>query len=149
MSNSGSENSIKIADDIFEAEKERVYLELFQRTTNRALDMAEELQYVVDDYPPEQTEAMSDLLDLLRDIEPSSEVDASMKQGATYKQLAYISHLAKLDSVTQWATKEWYATAKAQGLTKRHAGHIIARLNEISQGTAEIEAYVRDAGTGE
>lgn len=141
MSNSGSENSIPITDDIFESDKERVYLELFERTTNRALRAVDIHRW----HFPETQNTVVNLLELLGDIETPPEADASMKQGATYKQLAYISHLAKLDSVTQWATREWYEKAKAHGLTKRHAGHIIARLNEISEGTAEIEAYVRDA----
>jgi hypothetical protein len=142
---SGAENSIPIGDDIFEAEKERVYLELFQRTTDRAYWEAGHYEWYAADYPPGQAEAMQELLELLGDIETPTEVDASMKQGATYKQLAYIGHLAKLDDKAPGARQCWYDMAKWLGLTKRHAGHIIARLNEISQGTAELEEYVNNA----
>jgi hypothetical protein len=143
MKNAGSENSIKITDSFFEDAKERAYLELFERITDYSAEAAEQLRIT---YPKDSgRDAVTELLELLGDIETPTEVNASMKQGATYKQLAYIGHLAKLDSAAPDARQRWYDEARDIGLTKRHAGHIIARLNEISKGTAELEEYVNNA----
>jgi hypothetical protein len=143
MTNSGSQTPISVIDSTFQEARERLYLEQFERTTSLALSTVQSIRVYC---PVDGTQAaVAELLELLGDTEPAAEVDASMKQGATYKQLAYIGHLAKLDDKAPGARKDWYAEAGDIGLTKRHAGHIIARLNEISQGTAELEEYVRDA----
>jgi hypothetical protein len=143
MSNSGPENSIEITDSIFDRACEQLYLGLFARTTEAALEMAEHLWFRYLGDPA--YEAVAELLELLGDIEAAPEVGADTKQGATYRQLAYIGHLGEIDSAAPDARKHWYEIAKGLRLSKRHAGHIIARLNEISQGTAELEEYVNNA----
>jgi hypothetical protein len=48
-------------------------------------------------------------------------------QGASYKQLAYIAHLAGLSPEER---RQWYRIAQSVPLAGRHAGHIIARLQK-------------------
>jgi hypothetical protein len=70
------------------------------------------------------------LLKLLGDCEEAEEDRPGYRAqftGASYKQLAYIAHLAGLDASQRWS---WYEVAESVPLAGRHAGHIIARLQE-------------------
>jgi hypothetical protein len=77
----------------------------------------------------EEPPVYGDLLYLLADCYPSVPTDHVLRrsewQGATYKQLAFIGHLAGMGSAERSA---WYAVAEAIPLSQRHAGHIISRL---------------------
>ncbi len=77
-------------------------------------------------------EDLDELVEGLR----SGGLDASIRRGATRKQLTCIVHLAQIDR------DEWFHAARTLRLSGRHAGHIIARLNEIKHGTAELEDYL-------
>ena len=46
-------------------------------------------------------------------------------RGATYKQLAYIAHLA---GMTPAERRAWYQIAERVPLSQRHAGHLVAQL---------------------
>jgi hypothetical protein len=45
----------------------------------------------------------------------------------TYAQLALIGHMVGMDVPQR---RHWYYTAETVGLTQRHAGHIIARIQD-------------------
>jgi hypothetical protein len=73
------------------------------------------------------------LLRLLEDCEEADEGEighTQQHQGATYRSLAYIAHQAGLSSQQRYA---WYSVAEAVPLAARHAGHIIAKLQEEKQ----------------
>ncbi len=69
------------------------------------------------------------LLRLLADCQEAPASDAVLHrqqaQGATFKQLAYIGHLAGMSTSERM---EWYRIAADVPLAQRHAGHVIARL---------------------
>jgi hypothetical protein len=71
------------------------------------------------------------ILGLLRDCYPAAPTDTTLTraehQGASYKQLAYIGHLAGMDGS---ARMEFYRVAEAIPLSQRHAGHLIGRLQQ-------------------
>jgi hypothetical protein len=70
------------------------------------------------------------LLRLLEDCEEAEEDERGYHQqyvGATYRSLAYIAHQAGLNSQQRY---RWYSVAEAVPLAARHAGHIIAKLQE-------------------
>jgi hypothetical protein len=71
------------------------------------------------------------ILGLLRDCYPAAPTDTRLtrteSQGASYKQLAYIGHLAGMGGP---ARMEFYRVAEAIPLSQRHAGHIIAKLKQ-------------------
>jgi hypothetical protein len=46
-------------------------------------------------------------------------------QGATYKQLAYVAHLAGMSKAQR---TEWYRVAQSVPLSQAHAGHLIREL---------------------
>jgi hypothetical protein len=76
-------------------------------------------------------EPYASVLKLLSDCYPSVPTDATLQraehQGASYKQLAYIGHLAGMDGSSRM---EFYRVAEAIPLSQRHAGHLIAHLRE-------------------
>jgi hypothetical protein len=92
----------------------------FADLTRQAVAMAAEVETV-----------FARLLLLLDDCEEADEADVAgfraMHQGASYKQLAYIAHLAGLD---RSARSRWYRIAEQMPLAQRHAGHIVKRLKE-------------------
>jgi hypothetical protein len=53
--------------------------------------------------------------------------DKNAYRGATFKQLALIAHRAALNDEER---KRWYEVGEILGLTGRHAGHIISRMDE-------------------
>jgi hypothetical protein len=70
------------------------------------------------------------LLKLLADCREAGEGEPGYRAqftGASYKQLAFIAHLAGLDSSQRW---QWYEICEGIPLSTRHAGHIISRLRE-------------------
>jgi hypothetical protein len=71
------------------------------------------------------------ILGLLRDCYPAAPTDTPLPraehQGASYKQLAYIGHLAGMDGASRM---EFYRVAEAIPLSQRHAGHLISRLQQ-------------------
>jgi hypothetical protein len=114
----------------------------FEDLTRHAVAMA-------DEEPP----VYGDLLTLLRGCYPSVPTDHVLRrsewQGATFKQLAYIGHLANMSSADR---SGWYAVAKAIPLSQRHAGHILQSYGEPTivkptQSEAEPVA-VHDEGGG-
>jgi hypothetical protein len=84
----------------------------FEELTRHAVAMADE-----------EPTVYGDLLVLLRDCYPSVPTDHVLRrsewQGATFKQLAYIGHLANMSSADR---SGWYAVAKAIPLSQHHAG---------------------------
>jgi hypothetical protein len=66
------------------------------------------------------------ILFLLADCEYAP-LDKSSCSGATYKQLALIAHEAGMSADER---RSWYGVAEHIGLTRRHAGHIIARIQD-------------------
>jgi hypothetical protein len=71
------------------------------------------------------------LLRMLADCYEVSEAALSpyrwQHQGASYKQLAYIAHLA---GMTKSQRTHWYEICRAIPLSQRHAGHILSWLQE-------------------
>lgn len=113
-------------------------IELFTSTVERAL--------WVEAYPQQAREESvpvppPGLLSLLADCKPQIPPTHDMRVGATYKMLAYIAHRA---GMTSQERQGWYETAQEIGLTQRHAGHIIARLDDIDQTITEAEAFLED-----
>lgn len=70
----------------------------------------------------------AELLGLLKDCAPGPPGSGSAI-GATFKQLALIGHLSNMDAQER---RGWYEVAENIGLTQRHAGHIIARVQDGS-----------------
>jgi hypothetical protein len=64
---------------------------------------------------------------------PARESDGSLymqqRRGATYKQLAYIAHLAGMSTPER---VQWYAIAESVPLSQRHAGHILSWLQKAA-----------------
>ena len=52
---------------------------------------------------------------------------AAVRQGATYKSLAYVAHRLGMNSDER---QRWYRIAQRFGFSQAHVGIIIARLNE-------------------
>ena len=77
------------------------------------------------------------LLRKLEDCQPMGREDETV--GTTYKQLAYIGHRAGFSADDR---QRWIALAASIPLTQRHAGHIIARLNEEDREIAELKALL-------
>lgn len=102
--------------------------EVFTDITTRAVEVAAKLP-----------EPYSRLLELLADCKLVDLDSADFRRGPTYRQLAYIGHRAGLDAGQR---AYWYELAEAAGLTQRHAGHIIARLDEAERGVSELEAML-------
>jgi hypothetical protein len=48
-------------------------------------------------------------------------------RGATYRTLGYIAHRVGMNAGQR---RQWFAACNDFGLTERHAGHIIARLDD-------------------
>jgi hypothetical protein len=94
--------------------------EVFEDLTARAVGTAERVA------PP-----YDGLLRLLASCYPASEADTtlyrSQHSGASYKQLAYVAHLAGMDASQR---REWYRICEAVPLSQRHAGHLISELQQ-------------------
>jgi hypothetical protein len=73
------------------------------------------------------------LLRLLSDCYPvrsePSTLHSQQRRGATYKQLAYIAHLAGMSKAER---VQWYSIAESIPLSQRHAGHILSRLQRAA-----------------
>jgi hypothetical protein len=100
---------------------ERVPYEVgaFDFLTRKAVAMA-------DDLP----DPFARLLHLLDDCEAAAgDVTLSRAEevGATYKQLAYIAHLAGMSTSERM---QWYRIGAEVPLSQRHAGHLVSRLKE-------------------
>jgi hypothetical protein len=76
------------------------------------------------------SEPYASLLRKLEDCYPGAPNDHQLqrqqKQGATYRQLAYIGRLSGMDKRQR---ARWYRIAEGIPLSQRHAGHIIARMD--------------------
>lgn len=80
----------------------------------------------------------SEPLDYLEGAEYPGRGFASVRDGATYKSLAYIGHLVGMDGETREA---WYRIANTVPLSQAHAGIIIAGLrarDEMLSGLEEM-----------
>jgi hypothetical protein len=74
-----------------------------------------------------EEEPYQSLLRLLLGYAPTDHGRRADKQarGATYKQLAYVAHLAGLST---WERSEWYAIARSVPLAEAHAAYLIGEL---------------------
>jgi hypothetical protein len=76
-------------------------------------------------------EPYSSLLKHLSDCDPGAPNDhvlqRQQKQGATYRQLAYIGRLCDMDKRQR---VRWYRIAEGIPLSQRHAGHILGKLQK-------------------
>jgi hypothetical protein len=90
----------------------------FAALTRRAVEMARDLD------PPHST-----LLLALADCYEARDgaLYRQQHQGATYRQLAYVAHLAGLSREER---SRWYEICRSIPLSQRHAGHLITRLKE-------------------
>jgi hypothetical protein len=72
-------------------------------------------------------EPYASLIMLLADCHSSQESTLYRQQyrGATYKQLAYVAHLA---GMSQAERTRWYRITESLPLSQRHAGHILKAL---------------------
>ncbi len=88
----------------------------FDYLTARALRVAGEVE-----------EPYAGLLQLLEDCEreDSGPLAYQQERGASYKQLAAIGHAV---GMAKGARVRWYRVAESIPLSRRHAGHILARL---------------------
>ncbi len=66
-----------------------------------------------------------ELLLQLRDCVFMADMERQQRRGASYKQLAYIAHLAKMSKPERAG---WYRVAEDVPLADRHASHLISRL---------------------
>jgi hypothetical protein len=77
----------------------------------------------------EMEEPYATLIGMLDDLYPSAPGDVALERseqaGASFKQLAYIGHLAGFDARQR---ARWYEIAQETFLSQRCAGHMIARL---------------------
>jgi hypothetical protein len=114
-----------------------------EQLTEHAVAMAEETR-----------EPYASLLEHLRDCYPSVPSDYTLRRaeniGATYKQLAYIDHLANLSDTRRMAR---YRLAEEVPLSQRHAGHILQSYEEPTivkptQSQAEPVAVHEEGGGG-
>ncbi len=64
------------------------------------------------------------VLRLLRDCEPLTGFEEKQQRGASYRQLAYIGHLAGMSK----PFSRWYKIAESVPLSQRHAGHVLSKL---------------------
>ena len=80
-----------------------------------------------------EPEPFASILALLLDCPSQSHGRIALRQlkGATYKQLAYISHLSGLDNRER---SIWYEICRVVPLSEQHAHHLIARLKERDSG---------------
>jgi hypothetical protein len=71
------------------------------------------------------------LLSTLSNCYPAAEgaLQNQQRRGATYKQLAYIAHLAGMSKAER---VQWYAIAESVPLSQRHAGHILSWLQKAA-----------------
>lgn len=85
----------------------------------------------------------AELLALLKDCEFGDGTGASV--GASYKQLAMIGHMVGMDGAERSA---WYDAAAFIGLTQRHVGHIITRIQDGTFQRNREKAAREDGRTG-
>lgn len=71
------------------------------------------------------SEVYGGLLLLLRDCVFMADMERQQCRGASYRQLAYIAHLAKMSKAERGG---WYRVAEDVPLADRHASHLISRL---------------------
>lgn len=71
------------------------------------------------------SEIYGELLLLLRDCVFMADMERQQHRGASYKQLAYVAHLAKMSKPERTG---WYRVAESIPLGDRHASHLISRL---------------------
>lgn len=71
------------------------------------------------------SEIYGELLLLLRDCVYLADMERQQRRGASYRQLAYVAHLAKMSKSERAG---WYRVAEAVPLADRHASHLISRL---------------------
>lgn len=64
---------------------------------------------------------------------------AAVREGATYKSLAYVAHRFGFDERDR---QTWYSIAKRLCLSQAHVGCIIARLNERDELFTELDQLV-------
>lgn len=97
----------------------------FDRATNNALEMAQEL-------PDIHGSVLTRLLDLKPMVYGGQE-----SEGATYSQLGFIAHRVGMD---EGQRTEWYRIARKVPLSARHASHIAARITDDSlEESRELE----------
>jgi hypothetical protein len=90
----------------------------FERLTRRALSMADEVEGV-------HARLLLLLVDCYEAGPESPSLYKAQRAGASYKQLAFLGHLAGMNTRER---SEWYRICEEIPLSQRHAGHIIARL---------------------
>ncbi len=90
----------------------------FEDLTNQAVKRAESVEAPYDR-----------LLRLLKDCDEVADGSqyTMQHQGSTYRTLAAIGHLAKMDAAQR---SRWYKVAESVPLSQRHAGHILSKLKE-------------------
>jgi hypothetical protein len=88
----------------------------FAELTRQAVDLAGEVP-----------EVCARLLRLLVDCREALDGPLARQQhlGASYRQLAYVAHLA---GMTPGERRAWYRVAERVPLSQRHAGHLVERL---------------------
>ncbi len=123
-----TDNTISYPDEGFFVREAELYSEAFEHATKRALRLADELD-----------EPYSSLLRLLGDCRSAGGVSSDERTGASYRQLAYISYRAGMGKEQRQA---FYEIARHVPLAGRHAGHLIARMNDIERGLDEMQEYL-------
>lgn len=73
----------------------------------------------------EVSQSYARLFELLRDCRTSPAHRRQERSGATYRQLAYIAHLAGMSASERAG---WYEVAEAVPMSQRHAGYLIECL---------------------
>ena len=67
---------------------------------------------------------------------------AAVKEGATYKSLAYVAHRFGMSDDER---RTWYSIATRLSLSQAHIGAIIARLNERDELYADLDKFAMSA----
>jgi hypothetical protein len=72
-------------------------------------------------------DVFGELLLLLGDCRPMADMERQQRRGASYRQLAYVAHLANMSKRERVG---WYRLAEDVSLADRHVSHLISRLKK-------------------
>lgn len=131
-----SENSIPYRTPEFLEAEDQLYRGWFNSRTEGA---AEAARKIAEDFGKPGS-PYARVLGLLSDCPEPAEITPAHRCGATYKQLALIAHRVGMSDAQR---RDWYEFAKMIPLAGAHAGHIIARLDDLGEIEELEELFAR------
>jgi hypothetical protein len=120
-------------------ELEDFYRRMFRLSCERALNLSENLKEdeVMRDLHGDNVERVCGLLALISGVEYPS--DKQSREGATYKSLAFVSHLYGLNDGER---RLWYRAAEAIPLSQGHVSYLVNNVRGRNRLLEEAESLL-------